>query len=73
MPTSDDTLVIQMDDLTWKRNCNWIQIVRLMRHADEGDTSAVKKLKDEYEMNYIPATTTEPLKKEIDETKDENE
>ena len=71
--SKDKTIKIQEDYMTWKRNCDWLVIVRLMRQADEGDMAAVKRLKDDYEWPYTPKTTAESLKKETDETMEKND
>lgn len=59
------TIEITQDELTWKRNSDWMVIVRLMRQADEGDKAALTRLNEEYKMNYKPKTTAETLKKEV--------
>lgn len=61
--SKDKPINIQEDYMTWKRNCDWIIIVRLMRQADEGDKAALKRLKDDYELDYKPKTTAEELKR----------
>lgn len=53
------TIIIKEDYITWKRNSDWLVIVRLMRQADEGDRAALKRLHEEYEWNYVPNKTTE--------------
>lgn len=70
--SKDKTIEIQEDYMTWKRNCDWLVIVRLMRQSDEGDKSALKRLKDDYEIEYEPKTTAGSIKKKIDETMEKN-
>lgn len=58
-------ITIPQDELTWKRNSDWLVIVRLMEQADNGDKAALTRLNKEYKMNYKAKTTTETLKKEV--------
>lgn len=58
-------ITIPQDELTWKRNSDWLVIVRLMEQADKGDKAALTRLNEEYKMNYKAKTTTEMLKKEV--------
>lgn len=58
-------ITIPQDELTWKRNSDWLVIVRLMEQADNGDKAALTRLNEEYKMNYKAKTTTETLKKEV--------
>lgn len=59
------TIEVKQDELTWKRNSDWLVIVRLMEQADNGDKAALTRLNEEYKMNYKAKTTTETLKKEV--------
>lgn len=71
----DKPMEVQEDYMTWKRNCDWLVIVRLMRLADGGDEATLKRLKDDYQLDYDPETkkTTEAIRKEIDVTMYQNE
>lgn len=60
-----DGITLTQDYMTYKRNADWMVIVRLMRKADEGDKAAFKRLKEDYEIDYKPKATIDTVKAEI--------